>query len=125
MIQAGQVFINKEAARIHSHRWVIVSDPRRNPDKILIVNFTSNHSDPTCIVTPDEYPSLDHDSCVRYAETRCVTSKGIETLLSSGMCSSSKIVSPEVLQRIRDGFAISRHVRLEYRDLLRKQGLIA
>jgi hypothetical protein len=48
-MKAGDTFI---PARFDHHLWIVLSDPKANPDNVVIVNFTTHTLDeePHCII---------------------------------------------------------------------------
>jgi hypothetical protein len=73
-VRTGDVFRFVGIADIHV--WMIISDPARDPSKVLIVNFTTweSHIDKACIVEAGEHPFIVHKTLINYvplADFRC------------------------------------------------------
>jgi hypothetical protein len=122
-MQAGQSFFLK----IDPHRWVVVSDPAKDPQRVVFMNFTSTTSrrhDPTCVITHQEYPSLGHNSSISYADAKTQLLATLQTLEAKKLLTLSTIVSEMVLSKIRAGATISKRLSGETKDILRAQGLI-
>lgn len=79
-MNAGDVFRFNGIADIHV--WMIISDPCRDPLKVLIVTFTTwePHLDQACIVEASEHPFIVQKSVVNYARARIVTDVLLEQL---------------------------------------------
>jgi len=67
MAAIGDTFLLVNA-RINEHCFVMISDPRKHPDRIVTVNFTSydGKKDQSCIVERDEHPFVKHRTCIYY-----------------------------------------------------------
>jgi len=110
-----------------SHLWVVVSDPGRDPNRLLIVNLTTVRSscDPACILNAGDHPFVKHPSYLLYAESRIVTSAELDQKVAAGQIILEPKMRGDVLARIRQGAAISNYIPLQNRKLLEDQGLIS
>ncbi len=101
----GDCFVNKEAPRLPSHLWIVISDPSLDAGNVLIVNVTdlNNHYDHSCILSPGEHSWLTKESCVAYqwAKNTCVAD--LEKAASLGLLTSQPRMSEDALQRILNG----------------------
>jgi len=63
-VNAGDVFRLSGIADIHT--WVVLSDPALNPQKVLIVNFTSwdRLEDQACVLDLGDHPFIRDRTCV-------------------------------------------------------------
>lgn len=54
------------------HLWIVISDPAKDADKVLIVNVTSwrGDKDQTCLVGPGDHPLIEHNSCINFRGSR-------------------------------------------------------
>jgi hypothetical protein len=107
---------------------MIISDPATNPDRVLIVNFTSWQPlhDSTCLLAGDEHPFLKHATCVNYPAAQLTTVAKLKALHTSGeLRLYPDPLSPELLQRIRNGARDSLRIMNEHRQLLESQGLFS
>jgi hypothetical protein len=126
-MNAGDTFrIPQPGTSLDSHLWVVISDPSIDPNRVLIVNFTTrrNDSDAACILQANEHPFVHHETCVNYGGAKVVSNAQIEILLKKGLLTHHASVSTELLQRIREGAASSERMALEHADILIRQGLI-
>ncbi len=125
MLLPGQTFFFP--SHVDTHRWVVISDPQAHPaHPVVIVSFTTfkDKKDPTCVVTPRGFSSLDRDSCIYYVGAKGVPLPGMRSLIASGHVSVSSQVPAHVLDRIRSGFGKSREPPIYLKNILREQGLI-
>jgi hypothetical protein len=78
-------------------------------DAFLAVYLTTlrPHSDRTCIIRPGEHPFVQHDTCAAYNETRRLTAGRLEELIRERQAVSKQPVSPELLERLREGLLAS------------------
>jgi hypothetical protein len=82
---------------------MVISDPRQNPDRIVIVNFTSQHrlAEQTCLLRAGEHPFVRHETCVSYRDAILVTADGLEMLAEDGKLAWDQPLSQELLDCIR------------------------
>ncbi len=107
------------------HLWVVVSDPKLDPNQVLIVNMSTDRGvDQSCIISPGEHPFVRHATCMRYDMSRVTSNASLETLLSRGSIQLGDPVSSALLQRIRDGASVSQHIPLACKQVLIAQDLI-
>lgn len=126
-MKAGDCFENRGTDDHRPHCWVIVSDPERNSDEILILNFTSwgdHRVDDSCIIMPDEHPYVRHKTCINYREPLFPSLDGLEIGLSSAMLFPLDPVSDELLARIRQGAIASRFADYRVKNILVDQDLV-
>ena len=104
----------------------MISDPAVDPEKILIVNFTTSRadSDKACILQAGEHPFVHHETCVNYAGAKVVSKANLELLVHKGLMVTHGSVSAAILKRIREGAANSTRMSLDHADILINQGLI-
>ncbi len=122
---AGDCFYNKSAKSVPSHPWVIISDPDLDPDNVVIANFTDadGHHDSTCILTTEDVPWLKKRSCIAYQYAKLTSVELLKSATAQGLLFNYEKVTNEVLQRIRDGAAMSEETRNDCLEILRLQGL--
>lgn len=115
------------------HLWAIISDPAMDPDNVVHVNFTSldgssfandPYNDPACVIAPGEHPFIVNHSCVYYAGAQSSSIAALERLRSRRELRFGEKVCPALLQRMRQGAAISQHILPVYCDILVDQGLV-
>ena len=89
------------------HIWVIISDPAKNEDRFVFVNFTTltdNCVDDACILQNEDYPPfLTQPTTVAYSRHQIGDVKSMEMLLAVGKFHSMPNVTPETLQKIING----------------------
>lgn len=116
MLRAGDTFQFANRA-LESHLWIIISDPENHPpDRVLIANLTSWRSDKegVCVLRRGDHPFVKKKTVVNYRASK----------LARGALVPRHRVRAEVLQRIREGAALSRMIPLENLQLLKDQGLV-
>lgn len=67
MIEAGDCFRFIRGAE--NHLWFVLTDPRLDPNRILIANFTTwrPYHDQSCILAAGEHAFIHHRTCVNAA----------------------------------------------------------
>jgi hypothetical protein len=126
MLRAGATFQSSDP-RYECHLWIIISDPMRDPERVLIVNFTSWYEgrDPSCVLQRGEHPFIKHKTCVNYRESRITSLGKIQAAVDSGALRIRQSVSSKVLANIRRGAAVSLFIPLDNLQLLKDQSLVS
>src|SRR3954463_12349845 len=99
---------------------MIISDPARDLQKILIVNFTTwePHLDQACVVEAGEHPFVVHRTVVNYARVRIVPDATLEQLRTAGRLQLlNDPLTPGLLTRIRESAMNSTSLPLEAGDV--------
>jgi hypothetical protein len=126
-MNAGDTFhIPLPGTSLDSHLWVVISDPVKDANNVLIVNFTTwrSDSDPACILQASEHPFVHHETCVNYAGAKVVSVAQLTTLLQAGKMVNHAPVSNALLKRIRDGAGDSTRMAMDHANILIDQGLL-
>ena len=115
--------------RYGDHLKIIVSDPAKNPDVLLIVSVTTfrqgKFHDPSCFLIPSDHPFIRHESYIGFQFAKTRSNADLDRLLGSGgIVLEDDQISEAVLERIHHGAAVSEFIALEYVDLLREQEFI-
>jgi hypothetical protein len=73
--------IPEPGTSLDSHLWVVIADPTIDPQRVLIVNFTTRHndSDNACILQGGEHSLVNHETCVNYASAKVVSDAAVHT----------------------------------------------
>jgi hypothetical protein len=127
---AGDTFTNEQVSPdTPTHLWVILSEPIRYPEQIVIVNVTSwregiPYQDKTCVLEVGDHPFIRHKSWINYDETRCTTRENLDTLIQNNLLLLNEAVTSELLDRIQQGAALSPHTRGKIREMLEIQEII-
>jgi hypothetical protein len=124
-VRAGDVFRFVGIADIHV--WAIISDPARDPLKLLIVNFTTwePHLDQACIIEAGEHPFIIHKTLNNYARARIVPDAALEQLRSAGRLQLlDESLSQALLTKMRESAMNSITLPLEAGDILMNQELV-
>lgn len=111
------------------HLKIVISDPLKDPENLLIVNVTSYREgkfyDPSCFLNPGDHPFIKHVSYVAYQYATTRSNGNLYRLHASGrIILENEQISDSVLERIHLGAVESEFISLEYVDLLREQELI-
>jgi len=110
-----------------SHLWVVVSDPAKDAEQVLIVNMTTvrRFHDPACVLNVGDHPFVKHPTYMNYRESRIVTNSELDAQLAGGQIILEDRVDESIFQRIRDGAGISDYIPLGNLQVLIDQGLVA
>jgi len=125
-MRAGDTFTFADR-QIDDHLWVVVSDPMLDvADPVVIVNLTSYHQgkDSSCLLQPGDHPFVRHLTAVYYAGAMNVLNAKLEGLADDGRIVLQGPLTPAVLDRVRQGAAVSPFIPEGCRKVLIKQGLI-
>ena len=116
------------------HLWFIISDLSIDPITGVWVNFTSYdaskslidaHHDPACVLMPGDHGYIQHATCVSYAGAHCARISGLKKRKQAhALRLHSEPASPELLDKMRKGAAVSRHLPLECWEFLDDQNLL-
>jgi hypothetical protein len=111
------------------HLKIIVSDPAKDPDNLLIVSVTTfregKFHDPSCFLSPGDHPFIKHESYIGFQFAKIRSNADLDRLLGSGgIILEDDQISEAVLERIHHGASVSEFIALEYADLLREQEFI-
>jgi hypothetical protein len=122
-MEAGDTFL---LSQVDDHLWVVLSDPDRDADRVLVVSVTTwrDGKDPACMVERGEHPFVTHRSCLAYVEARVLSRDNFFTFKDGGLLKSHQRVSPELLARMREGAARSGNLKPALLEILRQQGLV-
>lgn len=123
-MNAGDAFRFVGIADIHV--WMIISDPARDPKKLLMVNFTTwqPHLDQACIVDVGDHPFITARTVVNYARAKVVTDEQLELLRARGRLHMLEPLSATLLAKIRACAMESVSLPLELADILLDQELV-
>jgi hypothetical protein len=122
-MEAGTTFLRSDADK---HLWVVLSDPKADPENVLIVNLTSldDRKEKVCILSRGDHPWIRHKTCVNFGDSVVTTLAKLLEAKDAGALKTQTPMRPEVLRRIRDGVLDSERIPLDYAQLLIDQGLI-
>jgi hypothetical protein len=126
-MKQGDCFFNKEAPKVPSHPWVILSDPDVDPDNVLIVNLTDSktHDDHSCLLDSSDHPGvITKPSCVAYRFANVTSVSALEQAVASKLLYIKPPVSQQVLRKILNGAQWTDELKNAHRELLRSQFLI-
>ena len=121
---AGEVFLLK---KVDSHIYFIVHRFKKKSSKgsktsngIVLLNFTTyeENKDCACIITPEEYPCLDHKSVIAYRYGEIVMDDAI-TRLERNIRHFFNPLGKSLLKIIQQGALSSRYTPNKIKDILR------
>jgi len=124
-ISGGDTF-QFSGQELDRHVWVVISDPLRDENHILIVNFTTcrPRSDKTCMIQPGEHGFVTAPTCVHYMGAYTVKLGILEGWLDSGRIALREPVSADLLGRIRQGAIDSPQTPYGVKQILIDQELV-
>jgi hypothetical protein len=124
-MEAGETFYLPDKSA-DGHLWIVISDPRKDPDRVLLVSMTSYDAgkEDVCLIDAGEHPRVSHKTCICYKPARATSVANLDRLRDSGYLRMQEPVSAELLQRIRRGAALSRRIELEHLELMEEQELL-
>ena len=103
-----------------------ISDPEKNPDRVLLVSMTSYDvgKEDVCLIDVGEHPRVKHKTRISYKPARQTSLEDLDRLRDSQYLRMQEPVSPEILHRIRRGASLSRRIDLEHLELMEEQELL-
>jgi hypothetical protein len=122
-MEAGATFLRVDA---DNHLWVVISDPTKDPDNVLIVNLTTSdeRKERACILRPGDHPWIKHETCVNYGDSVVTTLAKLNAAIAGNALRVQATMPPDVLKKIRNGVLDSDRIATEREDILLDQGLI-
>lgn len=110
---------------VDDHLWVVLSDPKMYPDKVVCVHFTSGGDD-TCLVKRSEHSlGLTHDSCMGYRFAKIFSLKNLYKFKDEGLLRVEPHCVPNaLLERIRRSAGNAKKMDDEVVEVLVDQGYI-
>jgi len=109
------------------HYHIIISDPQAFPDRVVLVNLTTweDYKDDTCVLeSADDLPFLRHKSCIDYGRAKQVSAAALCTFLKEKRIHHRGHLPADILARVRQGAAESRHIPNRFLLILEEQGII-
>ncbi len=125
-MEAGTTFLAVDPQSRKEHLWVVLSDPSKDPEKVLIVSLTTPEAwkEQVCIVQQHEHNWFRYDSCVNYQDSRVTTLQLLYKAKDAGLLKLHDPMALDVLKRIRAGALLSVRMPLENADVLIEQALV-
>jgi hypothetical protein len=123
-VDAGATFLRSDSDK---HLWIVLSDPKTDPDSVLIVNLTTvdARKETVCVLHVGDHPWVRHESCVNYADAVVTSDAKLLPAKDAGAIRLQDPVSAAVLQRMREGAMNSTRIALDHAEILINQGLVA
>ena len=106
------------------HLFFVASDQQQ--PQVVVLNLTTVRafSDTSCVIQPGEHPFVVVPSWVAYNFAEIDSCATLIDGLARGAIVPHHPLSPQLMERVWDGAAVSRHLPLKCRELLKQQGLI-
>lgn len=71
-MKLGDTFRFEDSSEDSGHLFVVISDPQRQPDKVLVTSVTTFHErvpDKSCAIEAGEHPQVQRRSCMFHDDT--------------------------------------------------------
>jgi hypothetical protein len=119
-------FLVEEQKVVDSHLWVVVSDPHRFPEQLVIVSVTTlkEHKDQACVLKRGCHPCITHTSCVAYNLAKVVSLAQLLQCKDAGVISLQEDITPDLLAQIRNRAGDSTLMEPDVAEILIEQGII-
>ena len=123
-MQLGDCFVPRGGVNDHLH--VIISDPAKDPARVLLVSITSvaEYKEQVCLFNANEHPWVRHQSCVAFNFAKLVTNEALDKLRAEGVLEMFPPFSDLLLKRIWRGAEDSIELKDNFADLLIEQGFL-
>lgn len=122
----GLIFLRLDNRREPTpHPWVIVSDPIKDPERVVLVSLTDGEKwyDPACEFHAGEHVAITKKSRAAYLLAEVMTLDRLRETRENGQIAPLGRLPAPLLKRIRMGVWESTDVSWEIMDLLEDQGL--
>jgi hypothetical protein len=122
-VNLGTTFLRTDSDK---HLWIVLSDPQKNPDRILLVNITTldERKEKVCILKPGDHPWITHESCINYGDAVLTSLPKLLDAKDGGALKLQDPLSEAVCRRILAAVPDSTRISLENAELLQDQGLV-
>ncbi len=124
-MRIGDTFLRTDSDK---HLWIVLSDPEKDSDNVLLVNMTSwtATKESACILNRGDHPWIRHKTCINYDDfdTVVTTLTDLQNAKDAGAVIVQKPLSKAVLRRVLEGATASERLSLEKAEILENQGLI-
>ena len=124
-MDAGTAFLLKDKA-VDGHLWVILSDPKIDPTRVLFVSLTTyaDYKEDVCLIQVGEHPWVRHLTCVAYDFAKITTVENLLALKDKGFLELQPPMSTDLLKRIRQSAMASTRLAIDYYTILEDHGLL-
>src|SRR5205807_1810394 len=84
------------------HLWIILSDPEKNPDQVLLVNLTTwdERKEKVCLLGPGDHPWVTHQTCINYGDAVLTSFAKLLEAKDGGAVKLQEPLSEEILKRV-------------------------
>jgi hypothetical protein len=126
-MELGTTFLPDVAG---SHLHVVVSDPQRDPENVLLVSLTTerDYKDRACVLPRGVHPWVTHATCVAYYRMRIVKLRELYAGKDAGAFRIQDPASPAMVKAIQEGLERSTQIKNQIKtlalEILRKQGFL-
>ena len=103
------------------HIWVVISDPARTGNSILLVNLTTlrdDSVDDVCVLDAPDFALLSHPTTVAYSRAQPGTVAALTSLIQDGSFTLVTSIPPATLQRILTGARASQELSEAHKKLV-------
>jgi hypothetical protein len=120
--------IAEPGSTLDDHVWFVVSDPIKNPSKVLLLNMTSwgggRGKDSDCVLDTTDHRLVKRKSCIEFGRPKVAKAADLHRLCSGERLRNLGTVSGPLLTKILHACAKARNLAIEHRELLAEQDLI-
>jgi hypothetical protein len=122
-VKLGSTFLRMDSDR---HLWVVLSDPEKNPEQVLLVNMTTSdeRKEKVCLLAPGDHPWITHQTCINFGDAVLTTLTKLLEAKDGGAVKLQEPLSEAVVKRILMAVPNSTRIALENAELLQDQGLV-
>jgi hypothetical protein len=113
-----------------AHLHVVISDPRKDTNGIVVVNLTSVkpgklvYQDSSCILQSGDHPFIKRPTWIRYADAKEFSILELDKWLATGELTKNKPMPTTALKKIIAGAGFSVHFKNKFKTRLIQHGLI-
>lgn len=123
----GDTFLNAAGRGVSPHLWIVLSDPARDPDRVVIANVNTvrdytSAAEAICRLSPGDHPFIRHASYVNFAEARIVTLTALVGQSRAGKLTPQPPADAALVRRIQLALAESPRAKIECYRVLDSQG---
>jgi len=120
--KAGDTFYLTHATGSTPHLWVLLWGPQGAAAAFIAVFLTTRrpYSDPACVLNVGDHPFVTHETAVRYNSPIRWTEAALDEMIARGHGFQRDAVTPDVLERLRNGFLTSARTPHAFVEMARR-----
>lgn len=123
ILRAGRTLLLRELPDSRPHLWLVLTDPAGTPPEVVavMVRTATAFTDRTVVLSVGDHPFIRRPSSVHYSTATFFRVDAIQRAILRRQCHLREDMSPELLQRVRQGLLDSPFTVHAVRDYCRER----